>query len=107
MTDPPPVLTFTGANCSLVLGALLLVARSLRLPRLPAAALALAGLGLFVVLVGPDPSVLRAALMDSIALASLAGGRSGRGLSFLCLAVIGLLLRSTFVAVMPAKAGIQ
>jgi competence protein ComEC len=82
----------SGANCSLVLGALLLAARSLRLPRFPAAALALSGLALFVVMVGPDASVLRAALMGSIALASLAGGRSGRGLSFLCLAVIGLLL---------------
>ncbi|MBT2531419.1 ComEC/Rec2 family competence protein [Arthrobacter sp. ISL-48] len=82
----------SGANCSLVLGALLLAARSLRLPRVPAAALALGGLGLFVLMVGPDASVLRAALMGSIALGSLAGGRSGRGLSFLCLAVIGLLL---------------
>ena len=82
----------SGANCSLVLGALLIVARSLRLPRLPAAVLALAGLGMFVVLVGPDASVLRAALMGSIAIASLAGGRVGRGLSFLCLAVMGLLL---------------
>lgn len=82
----------SGANCSLVLGALLLMARSLRLPRVPAAVLALAGLGLFVLLVGPDASVLRAAVMGSIALASLAGGRTGRGLSFLCLAVIGLLL---------------
>ena len=82
----------SGANCSLVLGALLMVARSLRLPRIPAACLALAGLGMFVVLVGPDASVLRAALMGSIAIASLAGGRTGRGLSFLCLAVTGLLL---------------
>ncbi len=82
----------SGANCSLVLGALLVAARSLRLARLPAAALALAGLGMFVVLVGPDASVLRAALMGSIAIASLAGGRVGRGLSFLCLAVMGLLL---------------
>ncbi|WP_255768954.1 ComEC/Rec2 family competence protein [Pseudarthrobacter sulfonivorans] len=82
----------SGANCSLVLGALLVAARSLRLPRPAAAALALAGLGLFVVLVGPDASVLRAALMGSIALASLAAGRTGRGLSFLCLAVMGLLL---------------
>ncbi|HET7138796.1 MAG TPA: ComEC/Rec2 family competence protein [Arthrobacter sp.] len=82
----------SGANCSLVLGALLMAARGLRLPRLPAAALALAGLGMFVVLVGPDASVLRAALMGSIAVASLAGGRMGRGLSFLCLAVMGLLL---------------
>lgn len=82
----------SGANCSLVLGALLLLARSLRLARVPAAVLALSGLGLFVLLVGPDASVLRAALMGSIALASLAGGRTGRGLSFLSLAVIGLLL---------------
>lgn len=82
----------SGANCSLVLGALLLAARSLRLARLPAAGLALAGLGMFVVLVGPDASVLRAALMGTIAVASLAGGRAGRGLSFLCLAVMGLLL---------------
>jgi competence protein ComEC len=82
----------SGANCSLVLGALLVAARSLRLARLPAAALALAGLGMFVVLVGPDASVLRAALMGSIAIASLSGGRVGRGLSFLCLAVMGLLL---------------
>jgi competence protein ComEC len=82
----------SGANCSLVLGALLMVARSLRLPRIPAACLALTGLGMFVVLVGPDASVLRAALMGSIAIASLAGGRIGRGLSFLCLAVMGLLL---------------
>ncbi len=82
----------SGANCSLVLGALLIAARSLRLPRLPAAGVALTGLAMFVVLVGPDASVLRAALMGSIAVASLAGGRMGRGLSFLCLAVMGLLL---------------
>lgn len=82
----------SGANCSLVLGALLLACRRCRLPRAPAAAAALGGLGLFVVLVGPDASVLRAALMGAIAVASLAGGRAGRGLSFLCLAVTGLLL---------------
>lgn len=82
----------SGANCSLVLGALLLLCRRFRLPRAPAAGAALAGLGLFVVLVGPDASVLRAALMGAIGAASLAGGRSGRGLSFLCLAVLALLL---------------
>lgn len=82
----------SGANCSLVLGALLLACRGLRLPRLPAAAAAGAGLCLFVVLVGPDASVLRAALMGAVAVIALASGRSGRGLSFLCLAVIGLLL---------------
>ncbi|WP_427169432.1 ComEC/Rec2 family competence protein [Arthrobacter sp. 92] len=82
----------SGANCSLILGALLLTARSLRLPRAPAAAFALGGLALFVLMVGPDASVLRAALMGGVGVASLSGGRAGRGLSFLCLAVIGLLL---------------
>lgn len=82
----------SGANCSLILGALLLAARSVRLPRAPAAGAALAGLALFVLMVGPDASVLRAALMGSIGLVSLSGGRTGRGLSFLCLAVIGLLV---------------
>jgi competence protein ComEC len=82
----------SGANCSLVLGALLMACRKLRLPRVPAALVALSGLGLFVILVGPDASVLRAALMGAVGVAALAGGRTGRGLSFLCLAVIGLLL---------------
>ena len=70
----------------------MLAARTLRLPRAAAASVALGGLALFVLTVGPDASVLRAALMGAIGLMALAGGRPGRGLSFLCLAVIGLLL---------------
>ena len=82
----------SGANCSLILGVLLVAARSLRFSRAFAAVLCLAGLGLFVLMVGPDASVLRAAVMGGIGLVALAGGRPGRGLSFLCLAVIGLVL---------------
>jgi competence protein ComEC len=88
----------SGANCSLILGTLLLAARTLRLPRTAAAAASLAGLALFVLMVGPDPSVLRAALMGSIGLASVAFGRAGRGLSLLCVAVIGLLLAQPVLA---------
>ena len=82
----------SGANCSLILGALLLAARTLRFNRAFAAVLCLAGLGLFVLMVGPESSVLRAAVMGAIGLVALAGGRPGRGLSFLCLAVIALVL---------------
>ncbi len=82
----------SGANCSLILGTLLLAARSLRFPRPAAAAVSLAGLGMFVLMVGPDASVLRAAVMGAIGVSALAFGRAGRGLSFLSLAVIGLLL---------------
>ena len=55
----------SGANCSLVLGALLLAARTPAPSRRAAAAAGLAGLGLFVLMVGPDASVLRAALMGA------------------------------------------
>ncbi|MDQ0850145.1 competence protein ComEC [Arthrobacter sp. B3I9] len=88
----------SGANCSLILGMFLLGARSLRLGRAAATAVCLAGLGLFVLVVGPDASVLRAAVMGAIGLASLAGGRTGSGLSFLCLATIGLLLADPALA---------
>lgn len=88
----------SGANCSLIVGALLMLARTLRLPRAPAAVFALVGLGLFVLLVGPEPSVMRAAFMGCIAVASLAGGRPGRGLSLLCLATVALLLVESSLA---------
>ncbi|WP_445154304.1 ComEC/Rec2 family competence protein [Arthrobacter sp. Hor0625] len=82
----------SGANCSLVLGALVLAARSLRFPRPAAAAAAVTGLLLFVLMVGPDASVLRAAVMGAVGLASLAFGRAGRSLSLLCVATAALLL---------------
>jgi competence protein ComEC len=89
----------SGANCSLVLGTLLILARALRLRRAVAATASLAGLGLFVLLVGPDASVLRAAVMGAVGLIALTGGRAGRGLSSLCLAVIGLLLAEPALSV--------
>ncbi|WP_284988995.1 ComEC/Rec2 family competence protein [Arthrobacter sp. efr-133-TYG-120] len=81
----------SGANCSLILGGLVLLARSFRLARGVAAIVALGGLAAFVMMVGPDASVLRAAVMGAIGLTALSGGRQGRSLGFLCLAVTGLL----------------
>jgi competence protein ComEC len=89
----------SGANCSLILGGFILLARWLRLPRPVAAAFAAGGLAAFVVLVGPDASVLRAAVMGVVGLAALVGGLRGRSLTFLCLASLLLLL------VDPAMAG--
>lgn len=82
----------SGANCSLILGGLVLFARSFRLARGVAAIVALGGLAAFVMMVGPDASVLRAAVMGAIGLTALTGGRRGRSLGFLCLAVTGLLI---------------
>ncbi|MEZ2389627.1 ComEC/Rec2 family competence protein [bacterium RCC_150] len=82
----------SGANCSLVLGGLVLLARSFRLPRGAAAIVALVALAGFVTMVGPDASVLRAAVMGAVGLVALSSGRRGRSLGFLCLAVTALLV---------------
>ncbi|MFF2841663.1 ComEC/Rec2 family competence protein [Paenarthrobacter sp. NPDC057981] len=89
----------SGSNCSLILGGFIVMARSFRLSRPLSAALAASGLAGFVVMVGPDPSVLRAAVMGAVGLAALAGGLRGRSLTFLCVATAVLLL------IDPAMAG--
>ncbi|MCR1160014.1 ComEC/Rec2 family competence protein [Paenarthrobacter sp. UW852] len=81
----------SGANCSLVLGGFILLARYFRLSRPLSAAGGCLGLFAFVVLVGPDPSVLRAAVMGCVGVTALAGGLRGRALTFLCVASSVLL----------------
>ncbi|AMB40695.1 MULTISPECIES: ComEC/Rec2 family competence protein [Paenarthrobacter] len=89
----------SGSNCSLILAGFILLARSLRLSRPLAAIVAVVGLAAFVLLVGPDPSVLRASVMGSVGLVALTTGHRGRSLSFLCLATTALLLISPGLAV--------
>ncbi|MCC9174570.1 ComEC/Rec2 family competence protein [Arthrobacter sp. zg-Y179] len=80
----------SGANCSYLLAFIFLSARALRMPRVPAVLLALTGLTAFVLLVRPDPSVLRAAVMGGLgALAVLSGrGRLSAALLFLSISVL-------------------
>lgn len=88
----------SGANCTLVLASLMLLVRSLRAPR-PVAFLASgAGLVGFVVLVGPDPSVLRAAVMGAIGAVAVLGGRPQRVGALLCVTVVVLLLADPWLA---------
>ena len=53
----------SGANCAIVIGAIWLIARAIRLGRNQRFALMLVSLVSYVALVGPQPSVLRAAFM--------------------------------------------
>ena len=81
----------SGANCAIVVGLALALGAAAGLPRLARlgiAALVLAG---FVVLVTPEPSVIRAAGMAVVALIALATGRAARGFPLLCVAVVVLL----------------
>lgn len=53
---------------------------------------ALVALGGFVLLVTPEPSVVRAAVIAAVVLVALAGGRPGRGLPVLGAAVLGIVV---------------
>ena len=88
----------SGANCAIVVGAALAIAALLGAPlpvRLGIAAVALLG---FVVLVTPEPSVLRAAVMAGLALGAVALGRPALGMPVLSAAVILLLVADPWLA---------
>ncbi|WP_306361175.1 ComEC/Rec2 family competence protein [Nocardia sp. CC227C] len=89
----------SGANVTILLGAVLLSMRALTVdPRL-AAVVAGAALVMFVILARPTPSVLRAAVMGAVALLALCTGRRKQALPALCTAVIALLAWSPDLAV--------
>ena len=88
----------SGANCVLVTGAAFALCALLGLPRGWRVAVSLTALAGFVVLVTPEPSVLRAAVMGGIVLLALALGRAARGVPALCLAVIVLLVADPWLA---------
>lgn len=81
----------SGANCAVVVGLIMLLGGALGLSRGIRIAVSLVVLAGFVVLVTPDASVLRAAVMAALVLFALARGRPSRGLPVLSLAVIVLL----------------
>lgn len=88
----------SGANCAVVIGLVMLAGAALgvrRGVRIAASGAVLVG---FVVLVTPEPSVLRAAVMAALVLAALASGRPLQGLPILSLATIGLLVADPWLA---------
>jgi competence protein ComEC len=94
----------SGANCAIVVAAVFwLVAlagggRSLRV--------ALAGLALvcFVILVTPEPSVIRASVMAGVAMLTVLLGRPTAGAGMLALCAIGILLADPWLAATPGFA---
>ncbi|CAN5117556.1 ComEC/Rec2 family competence protein [soil metagenome] len=94
----------SGANCAIVVGAVLWLLRWLGVPRVPlalAAGLALAG---FVVLARPSPSVVRAVAMGAVALLALAAGRPKPAIPALAAAVLVLVFVSPSLVLSPGFA---
>lgn len=82
----------SGANCAIIVAGILLLGRALGLRRGLRVLLAAAFLTGFVVLVTPQPSVLRAALMAGVVLLTLATGRhAAAGIPALAVSVLVLL----------------
>ncbi|TAK19366.1 MAG: MBL fold metallo-hydrolase [Myxococcaceae bacterium] len=88
----------SGANCAVIVAAVMLVGGALGLGRRTRIAVSIVVLALFVVLVTPEPSVLRAATMAVIVLVALALGRPGAGVPPLCLSVAVLLALDPWLA---------
>ena len=82
----------SGANCAVVIGLIMLAGGAVGASRRVRIAASIAVLIGFVVLVTPQPSVLRAALMALLVLVALAVGRPIRGLPVLSVAILLLLI---------------
>jgi competence protein ComEC len=88
----------SGANCAIVLALVLATTSALGLGRTTRVASGLGVLAGFVVLVTPEPSVVRAAAMATIVLLSSSVGRPGRGVASLALASICLLVADPWLS---------
>lgn len=85
------LLTVSGANLAILTGFVLAVARLARAPTWFSVVGGAAMIWLFVLVCRPEPSVIRAAFMGSIALLALATGRTHAGLGALSATVVGVL----------------
>ena len=113
ITSLSHLVAVSGANCAIVVGLVVALVRLFRggpWLRVAAGLIALFG---FVVLVTPEPSILRAALMASIVMVSLALERPIRGIPALSATVLALLALDpwlstsfAFVLSVAATAGI-
>lgn len=88
----------SGANCAIVVGAALAISALLGAARAVRVGVAVVVLLGFVVLVTPEPSVLRAAVMAALALGAVALGRPSLGLPLLAAAVILLLVADPWLS---------
>jgi ComEC/Rec2-related protein len=85
------IVAVSGANCGFLLAFVFLLARTLRFPRGAAAAAGVLALLGFVLVVRPDASVLRAAVMGSLGALAVLSGRGKLPASLLCLSITVLL----------------
>lgn len=88
----------SGANCALVVGLAFAAAAAVGTPRAARAGAGLVTLAGFVLLVTPEPSVVRAGAMAAVAMLGVLLGRPGAGAAILSLCVGVLLVADPWLA---------
>lgn len=94
----------SGANCAIVVGAVFWLVALCGGGRALRVILALAALAAFVVLVTPEPSVIRAATMAALAMLAVLLGRPSAGVGVLSLAVTLILIGDPWLSATPGFA---
>ncbi len=94
----------SGANCAIVVGAVFWLTALCRGGRTLRVLLSLTALASFVVLVTPEPSVVRAAVMAGFAMLTVLLGRPSAGIGVLSICVAGILLVDPWLAATPGFA---
>ncbi|WAA64676.1 ComEC/Rec2 family competence protein [Microbacterium oxydans] len=94
----------SGANCAIVVGALFWLTACCGGGRGLRVVVAVAGLAAFVVLVTPEPSVVRAAVMAAVGMLTVLSGRPSAGAGMLSLCAVGILLADPWLAATPGFA---
>ena len=92
------LIAVSGANCALIVTAVMWIAGRCGVPRRMRFIIAGGVLAGFVLVVGPDASIQRAALMATVTLMSGFGGRTGHGYPALALAMLILLFADPWQA---------
>lgn len=92
----------SGANVALLLGFTAVALRSLRVHRAVVIAAGLGLLAVFVVVVGPEPSVLRAAVMGALGAVAVFLGRGRQAFALLAVGGTALLVAVPSLSVEPA-----
>ncbi|WP_258132350.1 ComEC/Rec2 family competence protein [Microbacterium sp. MYb62] len=94
----------SGANCAIVVGAIFWLTGLCGGGRAARVVLSLVGLAGFVVLVTPEPSVIRAAVMAAVGMLTVLLGRPSAGAGILSLAASVILLLDPWLAATPGFA---
>jgi competence protein ComEC len=89
----------SGSNCAIVVGMVYLIAVGLRFGRTGRTIISLTALLLYVLLIGPDPSVLRAGVMAASVILMIGLGRRTWALNALALAALILLIADPWLSV--------